>query len=263
MARADRRRGYARQQIMNLRDVYLKVEPFMLAAATPALTSSKARIQRSLAAQKYCRGEGAEIGAFVQSIMTPKGSKTVYIDRVPASYWADHPEFKDAKIIDPDIVDDGMQLGKIETDRFDYLIAAHMLEHADDPISALKNWTRVVKRGGHILVIVPDKRYTFDKDRALTTVEHLIHDHEHGAHHNNPDHYRETATHVMGLTDEAEIQAYVDKSEPAIHFHTWTLETFVEFLMATSRYLGGAFEIVEAKVNINEDLVVLRVTKGS
>lgn len=245
---------------MDLRDIFLRIEPIAFAAASPMLHSSKARVQRSIAAQKYCQGTGAEIGAFVQSIMTPRGSKTLYIDRVPASHWKDHPEFKDAAIIDPDIVDDGIQLSKVADDRFDYLMAAHVLEHADDPIRAPKNWTRVVRPGGHVLVIVPDMRfYDFDRDRVPTSVEHLIRDHEEGPAWSAPDHYREVAVKSNGLTDNDEIEAYVAKNEPAIHFHTWTTQSFVEFLLAASRHLGDVFEFVEAKLNVNETLCVLKV----
>lgn len=244
---------------MGLRDVFLRIEPWLLAASGPLLRSSKARVQRSVVAQKYLRGKGAEIGAFIQPIVTPRGCHTAYIDRVPKSHWDDHEEYKQFKIVDVDIVDDGLHLSKVETHAFDYLIAAHVLEHADDPIQAMKNWVRVVKPGGHLLVIVPDKRFTFDKDRELTTIDHFLKDHQEGPACSAPEHYREIAIKCMGLSSAEEIEAYVQTAEPAVHFHTWTLDSFVEFLLVTNRYLGDVFEIVEAKLNVGEDLCVLRI----
>jgi len=38
---------------------------------------------------------------------------------------------------------------------------------------ALREWKRVLKVGGALLVIVPDRRRTFDHKRPFTTIEHL------------------------------------------------------------------------------------------
>jgi len=43
---------------------------------------------------------------------------------------------------------------------FDYCYAGHTLEHSKSPTTALKEFVRVVKLGGYILLIVPDREYT-------------------------------------------------------------------------------------------------------
>ncbi|WP_162888100.1 methyltransferase domain-containing protein [Sphingomonas mesophila] len=233
----------------------LGIEPFVFSALKPLLGGGKARYQRSLLAQKYCRGHGAEIGALMQPILVPRGSKTSYIDRVPASYWKSQPDYPGTAIIDPDILDDGATLATIDDDSFDYLIAAHVLEHIDDPVSALKNWIRVVRPGGHILIAVPDKRFCGEEQRPTTTVEHFLRDHEEGPHVSAEEHYRDFGTHMKRYSGDA-LEQYVREAEPMIHFHTFTLASFVQFLTAV-QHLG--FELVEASFNVNEDLAVLRV----
>lgn len=242
-----------------LRTFALKIEPYLFRALQPLLDGRRTRSGRSLAVQKYLRGDGVEIGAFSQPNLIPVGATVKYVDRVPAAYWSEILEYKDVKIVDPDILDDGISLSTIGTDRFGFLIAAHMLEHTDDPIAALKNWLRVVKPGGHILLIVPDKRFTFDKNRLITPLDHFFRDHEEGPATSAADHYRDIATNTLGLTDAVQIDEYVAKNEPAVHFHTWTFDSFLEFLMATNKYLGSPFEIVEAQLNVGEDLAVLKV----
>ena len=47
-----------------------------------------------------------------------------------------------------------------------------------NPIGALVNWLRVVRDGGLVYLIVPDKRRTFDRLRVRTTLAHLVLDYE-------------------------------------------------------------------------------------
>jgi hypothetical protein len=50
---------------------------------------------------------------------------------------------------------------------------------------------RVVKPGGIILLVVPERDACFDRDRPLTTLDHLTQDHELGAHLSRNAHYVE------------------------------------------------------------------------
>lgn len=223
----------------------------------PLLRGGRPRYHRSLLMERYCQGKGAEIGAFATPSHVPFGSSSIYIDRVPASHWSDDPEYAGIKLVDPDILDDGSRLSKVESSSLDYLVASHVLEHVDDPVSALKNWIRVVKPGGHVVVIVPDKRFTFDSPREVTTTAEMIADHLEGP--RNEPHYREVAEKCMGLTSDADIQAFVDKAEPAIHFHTFTMESFLAFLVEAKTRFDLPFEIVSSHLNVAEDVAVLKV----
>ena len=42
-------------------------------------------------------------------------------------------------------------------DSVDFLFASHCLEHLRDPYEGLKNWFRVIKPGGYLIVDVPDE----------------------------------------------------------------------------------------------------------
>ncbi|CRF32903.1 type 11 methyltransferase [Brachyspira suanatina] len=56
----------------------------------------------------------------------------------------------------------------------DFILSSHVLEHFFDPIKALKEWYRVTKKGGYILMLVPHKERTPDRDRKRTTLDELI-----------------------------------------------------------------------------------------
>lgn len=69
-------------------------------------------------------------------------------------------------------------LATIPNENYDFLIASHCLEHCANTLKTVKEWLRVVKKGGAILLILPEKRFTFDQNRPVTTFEHLLQDFE-------------------------------------------------------------------------------------
>lgn len=44
----------------------------------------------------------------------------------------------------------------------DYVFASHVLEHIYDPCGAIKEWMRVLRTGGHLVIIVPHQ-YLYEK----------------------------------------------------------------------------------------------------
>jgi ubiquinone/menaquinone biosynthesis C-methylase UbiE len=65
-------------------------------------------------------------------------------------------------------------------DSQDFVIANHVLEHVEDPLRALKSVSRVLHARGVAYLALPDKRFTFDKDRQITSLDHVIKDHRDG-----------------------------------------------------------------------------------
>ena len=57
---------------------------------------------------------------------------------------------------------------------FDYAIASNIIEHTPDMIGWLGDIARLVHPGGRLLLVVPDKRYTFDYLRRLSSLTDLM-----------------------------------------------------------------------------------------
>lgn len=55
------------------------------------------------------------------------------------------------------IAGDATNLFEIPDESFDFVHSSHCLEHMDWPAMALFNWWRVLKPGGHLIVVVPDE----------------------------------------------------------------------------------------------------------
>lgn len=52
---------------------------------------------------------------------------------------------------------DAQYMRGIPDESFDFVYSSHCLEHMVDPSIALSNWWRILKRGGHLVVVVPDE----------------------------------------------------------------------------------------------------------
>jgi SAM-dependent methyltransferase len=59
---------------------------------------------------------------------------------------------------------------------FDFVYSSHTLEHMVDPEISLKNWWRVVKLNGFLIVFVPD-RDLYEKKKTLPSAWNLDHKH--------------------------------------------------------------------------------------
>ena len=60
--------------------------------------------------------------------------------------------------------------------RYDFFIANHVIEHLVNPLRFLEKLNTVMAEGSILYLAVPDKRYTFDVNRAITSSEHLWQD---------------------------------------------------------------------------------------
>ena len=62
-------------------------------------------------------------------------------------------------------------------ERFDLVIANHVLEHVPDPIAWLDELGKVTHDDGHLFMAIPDRRYTFDVQRPESTAVELLRSH--------------------------------------------------------------------------------------
>jgi SAM-dependent methyltransferase len=95
--------------------------------------------------------------------------------------WASHGEsycFSKRRKCGRTYFSEGSDLREIPDDSYDFLLSSHNLEHFANPIKALKEWQRVVKPGGHLVLVLPHHLRTFDRHRTPTTIEHMQQDYE-------------------------------------------------------------------------------------
>jgi SAM-dependent methyltransferase len=181
---------------------------------------------------RYVKGRGIEIGALHNPQKVAAAVHVVYVDMLGREGLIDkNPEIPVGTIKSPDIVADAEDLGVIPDGSMDFVIASHILEHVPNPIKAIKEFYRVLKAGGILYVAVPDKRYTFDRERPVTPLAHLIEDYAGSA--TGPAstaHYREWLDFVE-LKKDHPVAATLDelmKKDYRIHFHVWVPDSVME-----------------------------------
>lgn len=117
---------------------------------------------------------GIECGASSHNSFHLPGSINVAPNE-QVEYYRDSQIVVNGKYAEIDVFDDAETLTNFENDSQGYIIHSHMFEHLPNPIKALLTWNRVVKDGGYVFMIVPQRdAHPADVGRELTTWEEWI-----------------------------------------------------------------------------------------
>src|SRR3989338_7800502 len=122
-------------------------------------------------------GNGIEIGALHEPAIIPAGVNVSYVDVVTReeaiSFFPelDSSLHKDFVKVDHIVNIEKEGLRKFQDSTLDFVILNHVLEHIANPIFVLGECFRVIKAGGRLVISIPDKRFTFDKNRDITTLD--------------------------------------------------------------------------------------------
>lgn len=72
------------------------------------------------------------------------------------------------------IVNDATNICSVENETYDFCFSSHCLEHIANPLKAVSEWLRIVKSGGYVIMILPEKKYCFDHDRDNSVFSTLL-----------------------------------------------------------------------------------------
>jgi SAM-dependent methyltransferase len=223
--------------------------------------SELVRVRAWVGAQ-FLRGEGIEIGALHEPLPVPAVARVRYVDRLPVEELRrQYPELDGKPLVPVDWLDDAETLARVPDASQDFVIANHLLEHCQDPIGALANFLRVLRPGGVLYLAVPDKRFTFDRTRETTPIQHLVDDHQRGPGRSRRRHFEEAVETFHPAASAGAKAAEVERLLSigySIHYHCWTQVEFLELLIAVRRGLDLPFEIELVLANRHEVLAILR-----
>jgi predicted SAM-dependent methyltransferase len=221
-------------------------------------------------AYRFLAGDGLEIGGLHRPLPVPLGARVRQVDRMTtgelASAYGDDVAGKE--LAEVDLVDDGETLATVADNSQDFIVANHFLEHTGDPIGTIGNHLDKLRPGGVLFYAIPDKRFSFDFRREVTSLQHMIRDHESGAEVSRREHYDEWGLLVTGTEAEraadgwperaAEIARSLEAEDYSVHTHVFTEASFLRLLLhCRDRYEDG-FEIEASARNGDEIVAVLR-----
>jgi predicted SAM-dependent methyltransferase len=214
-------------------------------------------------ASKFLRGNGIEIGALHIPLQLPPSAHVKYLDRMSKKDLREHyPELVNYDIVDVDVIDNGEKLSTISDGSMDFIIANHMLEHCKSPITTIETHLKKIKVGGYLFYAIPDKRFCADKNRKLTTFDHVKADYEGKLDHY--PHFEEWAIHWNECKEKEAIDKRTKElfdMDYSVHFHNWTVDTFGDLLYKTKELLAVKFEIKLLFLNYTEVVAILERTK--
>ncbi|MDZ4369949.1 MAG: methyltransferase domain-containing protein [Phenylobacterium sp.] len=212
------------------------------------------------------RQRGLEIGALDRPVVSRAMGDIGYVDRTSRAellkWYADPAHAIDrAGLVDVDYVwGDETLLEAVGGQRtFDYVIASHVIEHVPDMYGWLVEIAAVLRDGGLGLFMVPDKRFTFDWPRPISTRGEFVDAHVRGL--RRPDtrqifnHAFETrpdgtpdrddaawTTHAQGCVALCR-QAHADQSYIDAHCWVFTPRSMLDALDLFSRLDLAPFEV--------------------
>jgi hypothetical protein len=125
------------------------------------------------------RLSGIEFGPLVSPVVRKADGNISYVDRASTeelrTCFAIDEKINIMEIMSIDYVwNDAPLLDCVQNNQFHYAIASHVIEHVPDIVTWLSEVSDVLVDNGILSLVIPDKRYTFDCRRELSTMSDII-----------------------------------------------------------------------------------------
>lgn len=178
-------------------------------------------------AHKWCQGEGIEVGASAHNAFNLPGARNLV--------WADEQDFEFYKqqqievlgaYAEPDIRAAAESTGLPDASQ-DYVISSHVVEHFPNPIQAFAEWSRIVKPGGIIFMIIPQRNaLPSDMERPISSIGEIV------------------AAYENGVT----VDTIFSDVPRGGHYYVYDIETFLGLIAYMNEMLGFQWEVVDKEL---------------
>jgi SAM-dependent methyltransferase len=140
----------------------------------------------------------------------------------------------------------GSSMSFLPSNSRDFILSSHCIEHLANPIGALFEWKRILCDNGLLILVIPDKDRTFDHQRPVTPISHMIQDFHNSTPESDMTHFEEvTRLHDFGRWNPDGIENFIKRCMDnnalrCMHHHVFDLNTSIDLV----KYSG--FEVIQA-----------------
>jgi SAM-dependent methyltransferase len=201
---------------------------------------------------------GIEIGGhspiFARGGLIPLYPLALRIDNVnfaDSTIWQDATKDGGSFVFHPGkapgrlFVAEGADPSVIPSATYDFVLSSHMLEHTANPLRALAEWSRLLRAGGALILVVPHRDGTFDHRRPITAMSHLVGDFDANMGEDDLTHLQESlqlhdVSRDPGLTDADAFRERAEQNAKfrGLHHHVFDTRLVVDVV------LHAGFEVV-------------------
>ena len=205
-----------------------------------------ARVVRRLVANKAGLELGGPTALFMRDGLLPLYGAVGALDNVNFSHrtvWEGSIDEGPTYVYDArrpagtQFILEASDLRRIPAERYDFVLSSHTLEHTANPLKALREWIRVLKNEGVLVLVLPHKQGTFDHRRPVTALAHLVDDERRGTSEDDVTHLAEILAlhdldrdHAAG--DHASFRARSERNieNRCLHHHVFDTTLAVEMV---------------------------------
>ena len=180
------------------------------------------------------KGKGVEVGPGLNPHILPSQDIDVrYVETMSAEEWLNiyKKQDKPPKAVTENLwskyfVGDARELTTIDDNTLDFIFCNHVFEHLMNPLQVLENWFSKLKKGGMIVGVIPDCRYTFDLRQKPSTKEEWLSEFEGEINEVGRDKYERWCEYTAPYNTP---ESLIERNY-SIHVHYYTSQTFIELI---------------------------------
>lgn len=208
---------------------------------------------------QLCTGNGVEIGPGLNPQIKSSDKVNVkYIEQATPDEWEKLYGIDAKKNVDPKLWNDYV-IGNancipVESNSQDFIFSSHLVEHLANPLGHLEYWGTLLKKGGVIVAIIPDKSGCKDYVFEESSFEEI--EEEYKSHSTEPTlaHYQRWSQYRMPHSNALDLM----EAGRSIHVHFYTPNSMQEILKKMSKNIGFSDYSIISEHNHKDFFVILR-----